>query len=105
MNSSEITIFADKGEFVCRPVHGVDIVKFLFFNYVLHAVTVLSSPGDGLVLSIINKIVGLCMPLFGTVRAITAIHRFARGQNTPLELALRARALCMIKTAVGELLS
>lgn len=82
----------------------MDIVRFLVFNYVLHAVTVLSSPGEGLGRSIIKRLVALFIPLLGTVRAVSAIHRFARGQDTPLQVALRAQALCMIEPKVRNFL-
>lgn len=102
MNSSAPTVFASKGELVCRPVHWIDVVKFLVFNYVLHALTVLSSPGDGALLSTLKRLFSLFIPMFGTVRALTAIHRFACGESTPVQVALRARALCMIYDPVSE---
>lgn len=102
MNSSSAEpVFATKGSLVCRPVYWADVAKFLFFNYVLHAVTVLSSPGDGALLSTLKRIFSLFIPMFGTVRALTAIHRFAWGQSTPLRVALRARALCMVRYPVS----
>lgn len=103
MNSSAEPVFATKGSLVCRPVHWADIAKFLLFNYVLHAVTVLSSPGDGALLSTLKRLFSLFIPMFGTVRALTAIHRFACGQSTPLRVALRARALCMVRYPVSPL--
>lgn len=97
MNSTSTSVTLLKGDLVCRSVYWVDIIRFLFFNYVLHAATVLSSPGDGIVLGVIHRVVALFVPLFGTLRALAAIHRYARGESNPLEVALRARALCMVQ--------
>lgn len=105
MNSSATVIVMNQGALVCRPVDWLDIVKFLVFNYLLHTLTVLSKPGDGTVLSSITRLVALFVPLLGTAKAIETIYRFARGEITPLKVALRARALCMIGGPVSELLS
>lgn len=94
MNST--IIFADKGDLVCRHVHWLDIVSFLAFNYGLHAVTVLSTPGEGLGSWVINRLFGLFLPLVGTFKAVKVIYRFARLQREPLKIALRAGALCMV---------
>lgn len=101
MNSNATSVTLVKGDLVCRPVYWVDIIRFLLFNYVLHAATVLSSPGDRIALQVTNRVVAMFVPLFGTARALAAIYRFARGESKPLEVALRARALCMIKGDVS----
>lgn len=102
MNSTTEPIFADQGELVCRNVHWVDIVRFLAFNYCLHAVTVLSTPGEGLGSWVINRLLALFLPLVGTFKAVEVIYRCACMQKTPLKVALRAGALCMVYVRVDH---
>lgn len=94
--SNRTVIETHRGDLVCRPVHWTDIVKFLLFNFVLHAVTVIPRPGDGIVASTMNRLFSFFLPLFGSTQALEAIHNFARGQKHPLQIAHRAGALCML---------
>ncbi|KAL0631926.1 hypothetical protein Q9L58_009211 [Maublancomyces gigas] len=99
MNSTlydEPIIEVHREDVVCWTTNWKDITKFLLFNFVLHAITVLSSPGDGILLATSNKLICLCMPLCGMGKAITTIYRFSYGQKTPLQKALRAGALCRV---------
>lgn len=104
MNFTTEPIFADRGQLVCRRVHWVDIVRFLAFNYGLHAVTVLSTPGEGVGSWVINRFFALFIPLVGTFKAVEVIYRCATAQPTSLEVALRAGALCMVDVGVSLLL-
>lgn len=101
MNSTTETIFANRGDLVCRHVHWVDIARFLIFNYALHAVTVLSTPGERLGSWVINRLFALFIPLVGTFKAVSVIYRCASAQRTSLEIALRAQALCMVVVGVS----
>lgn len=98
MNSTIVS----HGELVCWSTDWKDITKFLLFNFVLHAITALSSPGDGILLGVFNKFIGLSMPLCGMGKAITTIYRFSYGQKTPLAKALRAGALCRVVPEVSN---
>lgn len=79
----------------------MDIVRFLVFNFLLHAVTVMSIPGERIGRSIANRLIALFLPMVGTMGAVGTIYRYARGEDTTLAVALRARALCMIQPAVS----
>lgn len=102
MSVIEPAIPVVKGQLVCWSADGTDFLKFLIFNYLLHAITILSSPGDGILLGVVNKLIGLSMPLCGVGRAITIIYRFAHSGKTPLDTALRAGALCMVARGVSD---
>lgn len=102
MSSTQPDFSAKRGDLVCRPMHWMDIVRFLVFNFALHAVTVMSSPGEGAGRWITKRLIALFIPLVGTIAAVRTIYRYARGENTPLAVALRAQALCMIAPAVGS---
>lgn len=102
MNSTTEPIFAGRGQLVCRYVHWVDLVRFLAFNYGLHAVTVLSTPGEGLGSWVINRLLALFLPLVGTFKAVEVIYRCASMQKTPLQVALRAGALCMVYVRIDH---
>lgn len=95
MNSSA-TITGVKGQVVCRPTEWTDVAKFFVFNYGLHALTVVSAPGSGILELIANTAVAIVLPFSGTVKAITAIYRLARSEPNPLETAQKAGALCMV---------
>lgn len=102
MASTQPDFTAHRGDLVCRPVHWMDIVRFIVFNFVLHAVTVMSTPGEGIGRSIANRLIALFLPIVGTMGAVRTIYRYARGEPTPLSVALRAQALCMIEPAVSS---
>lgn len=104
MTSPMAPLLGQSGDLVCRPVRWMDIVKFLVFNYMLHAATVLATPGEGVRRSLQERVFAFSFPMVGTVRAITAIHRLACRQKTPLKVAQRARALCMLRYPVRVLL-
>lgn len=104
MNFPESSIFARPDNEKCRSLRWPEIMQFILFNYVLHAVTILSRPGDGIISSTYSRLIVFLLPLVGMVRAVQVIHRFARGEGTPLHIAIRAQALCMIGPAVSTTL-
>lgn len=89
-------IIVIKGQEICRLAEWTDVAKFFIFNYALHALTVLSSPGAGAVETIVNTLVATILPFTGTRKAIEAIYRFARSESSPLLTAHLSGALCMI---------
>lgn len=98
MASTQPDFTAHRGDLVCRAVHWMDIVRVLVFNFLLHAVSVISTPGEGIRRSIANKLIALFIPMVGTMGAVGTIYWFARAEQTPL-----AVALCMIEPAVSAL--
>lgn len=95
----------DDGHILC--IHGpvwktaLGIVVFLSTNYVAHAATVKSSPGDGLSASICNMVLALFFPMSGLMRAMNTIARHKKWGGSDLENACRAGALCMVVRKPG----
>lgn len=74
----------------------MNVLTFLATNYVAHAATVKSSPGEGAIAVAMNTVLALCFPMFGLLRAINAIARRSRFGGSELKNACRAGALCMV---------
>lgn len=72
------------------------VLTFLATNFIAHAATVKSTPGEGAVATALNTLLALCFPMFGLLRAINAIARKARFGGSELKNACRAGALCMV---------
>lgn len=75
---------------------GLNVVTFFATNYVAHAATAKSSPGEGTMTTAAMTLLALCFPMFGFLRALNAIVRRARFGSSELENACRAGALCMV---------
>lgn len=72
------------------------VITFFAANYISHAATVKSSPGEGPIITVCNIILALCFPMFGLLRALNSIARGARFGGSELKNACRAGALCMV---------
>ena len=81
---------------VCSPTNWYDIVWFYFANYILHALSVRSLPGEELLTSIAFKFACLIVPYTGIRRGLCLIARAANLARNDLQSAARANALCMI---------
>lgn len=81
---------------ICTPAAPTDIILFFLTNFVAHAVTVRSLPGEGPASTAVKACVALLCPSFGFVRAIDALLRAGRFGRSPLERAARSGALCML---------
>jgi len=75
---------------------ALTVVTFFATNYVAHAATVKSSPGEGTITTAFMTLLALCFPMFGLLRALNAIARKARFGGSELRNACRAGALCMV---------
>jgi hypothetical protein len=71
-------------------------VIFYFGNYFAHAATVQTYPGESLRSTIRALVLALLFPAAGISRGLTTIIRCAKRQKTPLQIAARAGALCMV---------
>lgn len=96
MDSTPTVLLGTKGQTVCHPTTIIDVLKFFLFNYGLHVLTVVTSPGSKAVPNAIRAVGALLLPFSGTYTALDVIHRFARGQPGDLNTAHRAGALCML---------
>ncbi|QSZ32910.1 hypothetical protein DSL72_002491 [Monilinia vaccinii-corymbosi] len=75
------------------------VMIFFATNYLAHAATVESSPGDDALLHACNAILALLFPMSGLLRALNAIVRMPSLAKNELEKACRAGALCMVVRA------
>jgi hypothetical protein len=80
---------------MCTPVGWTIITKFFLFNYGLHALTVISQPGDGLQTCLYYALLSLLLPYSGLHRALKSIRECANAEPNDLSVALKAGALCM----------
>ncbi|PVH97184.1 hypothetical protein DM02DRAFT_89579 [Periconia macrospinosa] len=82
---------------LCTPAKWSDIITFYLVNYVAHAATVLTRPGERSADYLVSAIGSLLYPALGMFRGIEAILGgaiFAR--NDDLRKAARSGALCMV---------
>ncbi|ESZ91994.1 hypothetical protein SBOR_7609 [Sclerotinia borealis F-4128] len=75
------------------------IIIFFATNYLAHAATVKSSPGDDTLLQTCNALLALCFPMSGLLRALNAFVRMPILARNELDKACRAGALCMVVRA------
>jgi hypothetical protein len=81
---------------LCTPTTWEDIVIFFLGNYVAHAATIKTVPGEGTVSIIFVTISALLIPASGVVRGALAIFSRAKLAKSDLQAAARASALCMV---------
>ncbi|KAJ6467112.1 hypothetical protein C8R47DRAFT_990609, partial [Mycena vitilis] len=95
---------------LCVPTRARDIVFFFAANYLAHAATVRPYPGESTFDATIAMAIAVLLPTSGIVRGFTAIGRrgFFAGKiwtaylgGTPLDVAARSGALCMVVRAEG----
>jgi hypothetical protein len=81
---------------LCVPTEAEDVLNFFLANYIAHAATVRIYPGESWT-EVVGAILGaILLPTSGLVRGITAILRRGYSGTTPLEVAARSGALCMV---------
>ena len=101
------TVTHDDGHVLC--VYGnswrvtLYITTFFAANYIAHAATIKSNPGDRTPVTVCNMVLALFFPVSGLMRAVNAIVRFGRLGGSDLEKACRAGALCMVVRVHGWL--
>lgn len=88
-----------KGELICRPTTWIDITKFFLLDYVLHAFTVPTPPGSGVLESMVFALMSIVLPFSSILRANFGIRKFSQSQSTDLNAAHEAGALCMVISA------
>ncbi|KAJ7683952.1 hypothetical protein B0H14DRAFT_2654567 [Mycena olivaceomarginata] len=84
---------------LCTPTNWTSILSFFFGNYIAHAATTLSYPGEELFDYALTVVGALLFPSTGVCRGLDAIFRFARRAESDLMCAARAGAF--VKTSNG----
>jgi len=86
---------------LCTPPKWYDFLIFYFANYLAHAATIVTLPGQGALETSAAVIAALFIPTSGVMRATKVIIRRAGlVKNDPLRRAARAGALCMVVKAL-----
>jgi len=80
----------------CTAATWEEIVVFILINYVTHAVTVNTDPGEESTLALFFHIAALLLPFTGAVRGMRSIISAAILADDPLQCAERASALCIV---------
>ena len=84
------------GQLYCEKTTWYDICWFFFTNYLLHALSVRSLPGENVYASTTFKLCCLLVPYTGVRRAMSLISRASSLTKDDLQAAARAGALCMV---------
>lgn len=95
-NGTAIAANSRDPKVLCEPTNWYDICWFIFANYILHALSVRSLPGENSYSSFVVKIGCLLIPFTGLRRGLCLITRANAAVDNDLQAAARARALCMV---------
>ncbi len=93
--ATNITDHGDPNQ-ACGPPKTSDIMIFFLGNYVAHALTVATLPGETTGSAAFTAFVALLFPTAGIYRGLSAIRHRAIFGKTDLHKAARAGALCMV---------
>lgn len=86
----------DNQRLLCTPAKWTDVLSFFLSNYLTHVATVVTHPGEAGISTALALASALLLPTAGVTRGLTAIVRRAKFAKSPLEVAARAGALCMV---------
>ncbi|KAL8998764.1 MAG: hypothetical protein Q9169_002214 [Polycauliona sp. 2 TL-2023] len=95
-SNGTITTESDGSEVWCEPSEWHDVLWFWFANFLLHALSVRSLPGESWLSSTVFKFCCLLVPYTGVRRGLCLILRASNLAGNDLEAAARANALCMV---------
>ena len=103
LSLENVTISAPDGtsnqgnpQLLCTPSSWTDVAAFIFANFVAHAATVKSSPGEPTLSTILSVLTALSFPTSGVLKGLISIHQRAILCKTSLQTAVKAQALCMV---------
>jgi hypothetical protein len=91
----DVTYHQESGN-ICTPASWTDFVSFFFGNYISHAATVVTFPGEPTRIKTINMVLAVFFPCIGAGRGLMAILRRTVFLKNPLQRALHSQALCMV---------
>jgi len=90
------TVYKPNYHLLCLAAKPSDVFIFFAANYLAHAATVKSFPGENSTENIASLLFALVFPSSGIVRGLDAIFRHAMLTKHPLQRAAQAGALCMV---------
>ena len=96
--ATNLTVIVDKNDprLICERTTWYSVCWFLFSNYVLHALSVRSLPGEITYATTAYKLCCLLVPYTGLRRGLCLISRASNFGGNDLQCAARANALCMV---------
>ncbi|KAI4180259.1 MAG: hypothetical protein L6R41_007346 [Letrouitia leprolyta] len=94
--NATLTKESDGTEVWCQPARWYDIIWFIFTNFILHALSVRSLPGERSFTSTVFKFCCFLVPYTGVRRGLCLILRASNFTSNDLQSAARANALCMV---------
>lgn len=96
--AANLTIIVDDDDphVYCEKTTWYSICWFVFSNYVLHALSVRSLPGENTYSTTAFKLCCLLIPYTGLRRGLCLISRASNFAGGDLQCAARANALCMV---------
>ena len=86
---------------LCTRSKWSDVATFFLANFVAHAATVKSDPGQPMLGWILSMLLALIFPTAGVFRGLDAIRRSAIIGGSPLQKARKAGALCEVVRVQG----
>ncbi|KAI4271293.1 MAG: hypothetical protein LQ337_006118 [Flavoplaca oasis] len=95
-SNGTITTESDGSEIWCESSEWYDVLWFWFANFLLHALSVRSLPGESWISSTVFKFCCLLVPYTGVRRGLCLILRASNLAGDDLRAAARANALCMV---------
>src|SRR5438132_327972 len=95
--------YQDDCKLICRASHWTDIIIFFLGNYVAHAATVVTKPGQSSLASLVSIITAFLFPGGGIRSGVEAIGSLAKWGETNLQTAARAGAICAVVKVDPEL--
>ena len=95
-HAAPLPIRLEKGTTVCTNAGWDDILLFLLVNYLAHAATAVSFPGESTWELNTRRLDSLLVPYIGLMFALRKIQWFLVLEKDPLKRACRAEALCQI---------
>lgn len=81
---------------LCLPSRTWSIVVYFIGNYFTHASTVIAYPGEPVFMTIVSTFGALLLPASGVVKGVAAILRAPWLQQSPIQRAVRAGAVCQV---------
>ena len=86
---------------LCTPSTWTDVATFILANFIAHAETVKSKPGEPLVSLLSARVSALLIPSSGMLRGFEAIFQHAMTGSSRLQRAKKSGALCQVVRTPG----
>jgi hypothetical protein len=79
---------------MCHAIFPV--LRFIATNFIAHAFTIKLSPGFDTTYTFMFSLMALVFPYFGLVTAVRNVEHLASFEESPLDSAAKAGALCTL---------